>query len=219
MTRRARFKVCCIASVEEALLAAQYGASAVGLVSAMPTGPGVIDEQTITKIAEAVPFGVSRFLLTSETSAEAIVGQQRRTGVDTLQLVDDLDDEVEAWAYLRSELSGVRLVQVIHIESEVSVSRAIEVAPHVHMLLLDSGRPSERELGGTGRVHDWEHSRQIVEAVDAPVLLAGGLNPSNVADAVSSVQPWGVDVCSGLRTGGTLDEEKLASFVAALGGS
>ncbi len=217
MTRRVRLKVCCISSVEEALLAAKHGAAAVGLVSAMPTGPGVIDEATIAEIAEAVPFGVSRFLLTSETSADAIVGQQRRTGVDTLQLVDDLDDEIEAWSHLRSELPGVRLVQVIHVESEASIARAIEAAPHVHMLLLDSGRPSQRELGGTGRIHDWEHSRRIVDAVDVPVLLAGGLNPANVADAVSSVRPWGVDVCSGLRSDGALDVSKLAGLVNALG--
>lgn len=217
MRVRVRFKVCCISSVEEGLLAASYGASAIGLVSDMPTGPGVIGEETITEIAAAMPFGISRFLLTAETSADAVVGQQRRTGVDTVQLVADLDDEVEAWAHLREELQGVRLVQVIHVESEAAVARAIEVAPHVHMLLLDSGRPSQRELGGTGRVHDWEHSRQIVEAVDIPVLLAGGLDPSNAAAAAEAVAPWALDVCSGLRTAGALDESKLAAFAKTLG--
>ncbi len=85
-------------------------------------------------------------------------------------------------------------------------------------ILLDSGRPNAAvpELGGTGRVHDWMVSRRVVEAVDVPVFLAGGLRAGTVAEAVAAVGPFGVDVCSGVRTNGRLDAGKLEAFVHAL---
>ena len=91
-------------------------------------------------------------------------------------------------------------------------------APVVHAFLLDSGRPQAAvpELGGTGRVHDWGVSAAIVEATARPVFLAGGLSPDNVADAIRQVRPFGVDICSGVRTDGALDAEKLTAFVASV---
>jgi phosphoribosylanthranilate isomerase len=92
------------------------------------------------------------------------------------------------------------------------------VAPEVDALLLDSGNQSlpVKELGGTGRTHDWSVSRRIVEAAPVPVYLAGGLTPDNVGEAVRRVRPFGVDVCSGVRSGGRLDEARLAAFAAAV---
>ncbi|WP_420449399.1 phosphoribosylanthranilate isomerase [Candidatus Palauibacter sp.] len=89
------------------------------------------------------------------------------------------------------------------------------MAPLVDALLLDSGNPDlpVRQLGGTGRVHDWNHSRTIVERADCPVYLAGGLRPTNVAAALDAVRPFGVDVCSGVRTDGLLDEALLQRFM------
>ena len=94
------------------------------------------------------------------------------------------------------------------------------IAPHVDGILLDSGNQSLtiKELGGTGRIHDWEISRAIREAVDVPVLLAGGLNADNVVEAIRLVRPFAVDLCSGVRTNGTLDEAKLASFFSRAAG-
>jgi phosphoribosylanthranilate isomerase len=88
----------------------------------------------------------------------------------------------------------------------------------VDALLLDSGNPSlaTKELGGTGRAHDWAVSRRIRDAVGVPVYLAGGLNPQNVRKAIAQVQPFGVDVCSGLRTDGRLDAVKLEEFMRAV---
>ena len=93
------------------------------------------------------------------------------------------------------------------------------IAPFVDALLLDSGNQklAVKELGGTGRVHDWRISRRIRDAVDVPLFLAGGLNAGNVAAAVAAVQPHGVDVCRGVRTDGKLDPAKLRAFVAAMG--
>jgi len=182
----------------------------------MPSGPGVISEETIAEIAAAVPSRVATFLLTSSRDPDEIIDQQRRCGVDTIQLCDRLAPE--AVLKLREALPGIRLVQVVHVMDETAIDEARQAASAAHALLLDSGDPRKatKELGGTGRVHDWSISRRIRETVDVPVFLAGGLTPDNVAEAVHHVNPFGVDVCSGLRTGGHLDEDKLARFVRSL---
>lgn len=215
-TARPRVKVCCISSVEEARLAVAAGAHALGLVSAMPSGPGVIDEGLIARIAAAVPPPVAAFLLTSLQDGPALVAQQRRLGVGTLQLVDAV--EPGAYALLRRELPGVRLVQVIHVTGRESLDEAREAARHVDGILLDSGNPKAavKELGGTGRRHDWGVSRLIREAVAVPVFLAGGLDAGNAAEAVREVGPFALDICSGVRSGGVLDSAKLRAFFAAL---
>jgi phosphoribosylanthranilate isomerase len=215
---RPRIKICCIASIEEARLAIRYGASALGLVSAMPSGPGVIDEAMIAEIAAQVPPPIATFLLTSSQEPETIIAQQRRCRTNTIQLVDSLPRP--AYARLRAALPGIALVQVIHISGRelADAGAAMAVAPYVDALLLDSGNPNlvVKELGGTGRTHNWAISRQIIAAVDKPVFLAGGLRPENVGEAIRTARPFGVDVCSGLRTEGRLDEAKLAAFADAV---
>jgi phosphoribosylanthranilate isomerase len=210
-----RLKICCIASVEEALSAIAHGASALGLVSAMPSGPGVIGEEAIAEIAREVPPPIGTFLLTSATTADAIVAQQRRCGTNTLQICDYVD--VSVYRDLRRELPGIALVQVIHVTGPEDVELAREVAPHVNALLLDSGNTklAVKELGGTGRVHDWATSRKIRDAVKVPVFLAGGLTPANVRQAIATVDPFGLDLCSGVRTSDRLDAAKLEAFVKA----
>lgn len=215
-TTRPRVKICCIASVEEAWMAIEAGASAVGLVSAMPSGPGPIPEELIAEIATTIPPGVSSFLLTCLQDAASIIDQQRRLGVNTIQICDRLTQG--SYRELRAALPGVSLVQVVHVTGPEAVDEAIAVAPHVDAVLLDSGNQSLqiKELGGTGRTHDWTLSRRIREAIEVPLFLAGGLNPSNVAAAIREVQPFGIDVCSGLRTNGHLDSDKLKQFFAAV---
>jgi phosphoribosylanthranilate isomerase len=216
---RPRIKVCCIASVDEALTAIRAGASALGLVSAMPSGPGVIDEESIAEIVARLPAGAATFLLTAGTDAASIAAQQRRTGADTLQLVDRVPRR--ELARLRDALPDVQLVQVVHVQGPEALGEALDVAALVDVVLLDSGNPAlpVKELGGTGRVHDWEVSRVIREALPIPVYLAGGLRPENVAEAVSRVGPFGLDVCSGVRTDGRLDPVKLTRLVAAARGA
>jgi phosphoribosylanthranilate isomerase len=215
-TPRPRVKVCCISSVEEARLAVAAGASALGLVSAMPSGPGVVAEELIAEIAATVPPGVATFLLTSLEDPDAIVAQQRRCRANTLQLVDRLAPG--SHDRLREALPGIGIVQVVHVGGAESVEEAVAVAPHVDAILLDSGNQSLpiKELGGTGRVHDWAISRRIREAVPVPIYLAGGLRPENVGEAIRQVGPFGVDLCSGVRTDGRLDPDKLTRFFAAV---
>jgi phosphoribosylanthranilate isomerase len=215
-TRKPRVKICCIASVAEAWTAIEHGASAIGLVSAMPSGPGPIPETLIAEIATTVPPGVSSFLLTCRQDAASIIDQQRRLRVNTLQLCDRLP--AGAHRELRDALPGISLVQVVHVTGPESVEEAIAVAPQVDAVLLDSGNQSLeiKELGGTGRTHDWSLSRKIREAIDVPLFLAGGLKPHNVAAAIQEVEPFGIDVCSGLRTDGALDRHKLAAFFSQI---
>lgn len=193
-------------------MAIGQGAAAVGLVSAMPSGPGPIAEELIAEIAATIPPGVSSFLLTCRQDASAIIDQQRRLRVNTIQLCDRLP--LGAHRVLRDALPGVSLVQVVHVTGPESVEEAVAVAPYVDAVLLDSGNQSlaVKELGGTGRTHDWSLSREIREAIDVPLFLAGGLKPENVAAAIREVQPFGIDVCSGLRTDGALDRRKLEEF-------
>jgi phosphoribosylanthranilate isomerase len=212
-----KVKVCCIASLEEARMAIDAGAAALGLVSAMPSGPGVIEEATIAAIAAAVPRDVESFLLTAHTDAAAIVAQHRRCRTTTLQLVDALAPR-ELRELRRALLpSRVRLVQVVHVTGASALDEALAVAPMVDALLLDSGNPAlaVKQLGGTGRTHDWAVSREIVQRAGVPVWLAGGLQAGNVAEAVESVRPHGLDLCDGVRSEGRLDAGKLADFMAA----
>lgn len=208
-----RIKICCIASVEEAWMAIEAGASALGLVSRMPSGPGVIDEAAIAEIARHVPPGVATFLLTCETDVDAIIAQHRRCGTTTIQLCDRL--ERGDCSDLRAALPGIGIVQVVHVTGEESIEEAQRIASQVDAILLDSGNQAlaVKELGGTGRVHDWTISRRIRETVDVPIFLAGGLRAHNVREAIDAVHPFGLDLCTGVRTDGLLDREKLAAFM------
>jgi phosphoribosylanthranilate isomerase len=208
-----RFKICCIASVEEARMAIEEGAYAIGLVARMPSGPGPIADELIRQIASKVPPPVATFMLTSETAVKEIIEHHYRTRTNTIQIVDALSSGT--YRELKASLPEVKIVQVIHVIDESSIEEAVSISEMVDALLLDSGNPKLKikELGGTGRVHNWNLSRQIVEKSRCPVFLAGGLNPDNVRQAIEEVHPFAVDVCSGVRTEGKLDLKKLRMFV------
>jgi phosphoribosylanthranilate isomerase len=210
--QKPRVKICCISSIEEAQTAILFGASAIGLVSEMPSGPGVIPEELIREIAQSVPVGIDTFLLTSKQNPEEVIAQQQKTRVNTIQLVDAFP--ISGYTVLRQALSGIRMVQVIHVVENTSLQDAEAIAPYVDAILLDSGNPSltVKELGGTGRIHDWSMSRRIRDSVDVPIYLAGGLKPENVHNAIEQVHPYALDVCSGVRTNGHLDKHKLEAF-------
>jgi phosphoribosylanthranilate isomerase len=214
-----RMKVCCIATPAEAALAWTAGADVLGLVSAMPSGPGPIDEAVIAEIVAGVPPGVGTMLLTSRADGAGIVAQLRRTRAGIVQLVDVVPGVT--YKVLRDLAPNVKLVQVIHVTGPDALDEALSVAPLVDALLLDSGNPTlaVKELGGTGRPHDWNVSARIRAASPVPVWLAGGLRADNVAEAVRRVRPFGVDVCSGVRTDGQLDPRKLGAFAAAVRGA
>lgn len=211
-----KFKVCCIQDVAEAALALDHGAAAIGLVSAMPSGPGPIPDDRIRAVSAWATPRTRTFLLTSQGSVGAIAAQVNAAGVNTVQIVDAMP--AGGLTALRALIPRVRLVQVIHVRGPESHAEAMAAAPLVDELLLDSGNPTAavKQLGGTGRTHDWGISRRIVQDAGVPVWLAGGLRPENVADAVRAVAPYGVDVCSGLRQDGVLQRDLLARFAGIL---
>lgn len=219
MSKTPWVKICCISSVAEAALAVLHNVNALGLVSSMPSGPGVIDLKTIQQIAATVPPHVETVLLTSETRFHGIAEQVEFTAVRTLQLVDDVDSSVRQ--QLRTAFPLLRILQVIHVVDNASVQHALHQAQDASVdgLLLDSGNPqlAVKELGGTGRTHNWELSQRIVQGSRVPVILAGGLNAANVRDALGRVGPAGLDICSGVRSKGALDPAKLAAFCDAAG--
>lgn len=213
---RPRVKICCISNTDEARMAIEHGASALGLVGHMPSGPGVIGDELIHQIAKTVPPPISTFLLTSETRSQAIISHYRRVYTTTIQIVDEL--EIREYEIIRAALPHVKLVQVIHVIDENSVKEAIEVSAFVDAILLDSGNPklSVKELGGTGRTHNWELSKEIRKSIPIPLFLAGGLNKDNVQQAIETVGPFGIDLCSSVRTDGRLDKIKLMEFFKAM---
>jgi phosphoribosylanthranilate isomerase len=207
-----KVKICCISSVEEAQIAITCGASALGLVAEMPSGPGRISDELICEIAKTVPPPISTFLLTSQTSAKGIIEHHKRTHTNTIQIVDELKSGT--YQEIREALPNVKIVQVIHVIDEKSLEEALRISSEVDAILLDSGNPNlqVKELGGTGRTHNWNLSRKIVEQCGKPVFLAGGLRAENVREAIEAVQPFGLDLCSSVRTDGKLDKRKLTDF-------
>ncbi len=217
-TAKPRVKICCISSVAEAWTAIRWGASALGLVSNMPSGPGVISEVLIAEIAARVPPPIATFLLTSYQDTHTIIEQVKRCGTNTVQICDRITSG--SYQDIRKALPGISIVQVIHVNNEESVEEAMQIQSQVDALLLDSGNQklTIKELGGTGRIHDWKLSCKIRESVNVPIFLAGGLKAENVALAIAEVAPFGLDLCSGVRSEDKLDEIKLKSFFQVIEG-
>ncbi|MCD6177375.1 MAG: phosphoribosylanthranilate isomerase [Candidatus Cloacimonetes bacterium] len=202
-------KICCISNIVEAKMAINMGASAIGLVSEMPSGPGVISMETIKLIAAFVPPPIATFLLTSKQDVNDIIKQHEYCKTNTIQICDNLTTGTHK--NLKEALPGIAIVQVIHVTGEESITEALAIQNEVDAILLDSGNQSKqvKELGGTGKTHNWEISRKIREKLDIPIFLAGGIKPDNIAQAIDQVHPFGIDLCSGVRTNGKLDEIKL----------
>lgn len=210
---RTRVKICCISSVAEAKLAIDHGADALGLVGKMPSGPGPIPDWLIAEIVKTIHPPVASFLLTSNQSSEEIIYHVKKVDTNTVQIVDELTSGT--YNNIRSALPYLKIVQVIHVINEKSIEEALRVSKETDALLLDSGNPkgTVKTLGGTGNIHNWDISREIVKQVKVPVFLAGGLHAGNVMQAIEKVQPFGVDICSGVRTDGKLDPYKLSAFI------
>lgn len=213
---RPKIKICCISSLEEAFLAINHGADALGLVGNMPSGPGVIADELISQITKHVPPPIATFLLTSKRKASDIIAHHQKVQTNTIQIVDSLLEM--DYTLIREAIPAVKIVQVIHVLNEKQIEEALEIEAWVDAILLDSGNPNLKVkiLGGTGNPHDWKLSRKIREAVKKPVFLAGGINAQNVKQALEEVNPYGIDLCSSVRTNGKLDASKMDIFFKAL---
>lgn len=208
-----KIKICCISSHEEARLAIRQGADALGLVGKMPSGPGPIEDELIASITKTIHPPIASFLLTSEQSAKKIIAHVNRVHTNTVQIVDELAEG--SYEEIKEALPQLKIVQVIHVTGPESIKRAMQVHEQVDAILLDSGNPAAtvKTLGGTGNTHNWLISRNLVKEVAVPVFLAGGLHADNVQEAIETVRPYGVDICSGVRSNGRLDIQKLSAFI------
>jgi phosphoribosylanthranilate isomerase len=208
-----RIKICCIKNIDEANLAIRLGVSALGLVSEMPSGPGVITEEEIADIVKHLPPYIGSNLLTCKTEYDQIAKQLLKCKTNTVQIVDRIGKDV--YTKLRDNFPSTKIIQVIHVSNEDSIKEAVQISAYVDGILLDSGNQNLKikVLGGTGKVHDWTISKKIRESISVPLILAGGLNSENVAVAINAVKPYAVDVCSGVRKDDKLDETKLLNFI------
>lgn len=213
---RTRIKICCIASVEEARMAIAAGADALGFIGVVPPTPRAIPDEAIADIAAAVPPPVATVLVGSQREAGTMAAQVRRARPSTLQIVAPI--EPAEWVRFAEMEPDIRRIQVIHVEGPEALDLIPVYAPYVHAFLLDSGKASAATpyYGGTGETHDWAISAAFVARSPLPVFLAGGVTPANVAEAIRRVRPYGLDLCTGLRTDGKLDPGKLADFVRAV---
>ena len=211
-----KLKICCINSHDEAKTAISAGADLLGLVADMPSGEGMIEDHKIREIAASIKSFNNSVLLTSRTDAESIIEHHKETITSHIQIVDYID--VKNYQEIRKSLPDIKLIQVVHVEDESSYSLAMNLSNYVDFILLDSGKPSakKRTLGGTGDTHNWNISKKIVRDCSIPVYLAGGINHSNVVEAIQKVKPYGIDLCTGLRTNNKLDKNKLNVFMEAI---
>lgn len=178
----------------------------------MPSKPRPISDELITEIVRTIPPPIASFLLTSQIDSKDIINHQKTVHSNTIQIVDALKSG--SYEDFKLEIPAIKIVQVIHVIDEQSVEEALEISEKVDALLLDSGNPNlaVKELGGTGRTHNWELNRKIVKQSKVPVFLAGGLKAENVRAAIEAVEPSGIDLCGGVRTDGKLDLFKLDKF-------
>ncbi|HDN68332.1 MAG: N-(5'-phosphoribosyl)anthranilate isomerase [Candidatus Methanophagaceae archaeon] len=226
-----RVKICGNTSVEDALLAAEAGADAVGVVNVAGTSRYTSLEDA-KRIFAALPIFVSKVVVARldglpTDKITAIV----ETGADCVQLHGE--ESVEFVAALREEIkSGIKIIKKIGVgrDRKKSLEEALAYEGVADAILLDTevgtkvGAGAEEvgagaeEIGGTGRVHDWTVSREIVERVGGEkVILAGGLNPGNVVKAVKVVKPYAVDVSSGVESRlRKKDAAKVKKFLEAV---
>lgn len=207
-----RVKVCGISRVEDALAAAEAGADAVGCLVGLEHGsPDRVEPATARAVFSVLPPFVSKVLVTHRIKLGEVSDLVRETGATVVQLHGDFP--LVAIPALREAVPYVSIVKCVHVTGEDSVAAARAAARVADAVLLDT--KVRGRIGGTGKTHDWSISARIVEASSKPVILAGGLNPDNVADAIARVRPYGVDANSGTRgTGGSKDHAKLRAFVA-----
>jgi phosphoribosylanthranilate isomerase len=211
-----RVKICGIRSVAEARLAERLGADAVGvLVGQMHASADFIEPAEAGRIARSVPPFVSTVLVTHVEEVQELVRLAETVACQVVQLHSDLGPV--ALGELRRRLAPRKIIGKVSVEDDTAVARAREIAPFVDAIVLDSRDRATGRVGGTGHVHDWSLSARIVAASSVPIILAGGLTPENVAEAIRVVRPWGVDVNSGVKAAdGRKDEERVRRFIAAV---
>ena len=184
-----------IQTVEEALACAEAGADRVGVLVGVPGGkfPCAIHEDEAGRIFEALKGKAVRVLISVADNEEDILSQTERLKPDVLHLCANFEGDADFREKLRARMPEVKLMEAVGIVDESAIEDAKKKAAYADLLILDSVSKTVPGVGAAGVTHDWSIDRAIVEAVDIPVILAGGLGPENVAEAIEAVRPDGVD--------------------------
>lgn len=207
----ATVKICGIRSIGDALAAAAAGADILGFHVELIGARTPLESENAGKIIAKLPAGVSSVMVTSITETDELIKLARATGATILQLYGDATPETILEV---KKALPVQIWKVLNLSDEGSIAEAKKYEGSADAIALDTLNKQTGVLGGTGKTHDWNISRKIVESISIPVILAGGLNPENVAEAIKIVQPYGVDVNSGVSNpDGTKDIEKVKLFV------
>lgn len=204
-------KICGIRSIEDALAAAAAGADILGFHVGLIGARAPLEAESVAKIIAKLPAGVSSVMVTSITEPNELIKLARATGAKILQLYGDATPETILKV---KKALPVQVWKVLNVSNEGSIAEARKYEGSADAIALDTLNKETGVRGGTGKTHDWNISRKIVESISIPVILAGGLNPENVAEAIKIVQSYGVDVNSGVSNpDGTKDIAKVKSFV------
>lgn len=205
-------KFCGINKIEYARMAIDLGADFLGfLVGITHLAEDKLTNEEAKKIISEVDFKSSvPIAVTHLQEAKAIINTMREINVSAVQIHDNIT--LDGIKEIRDVFPDGYIIKAVHVQQrEQSLDRAQMFEEYVDALLLDS-RTDDR-LGGTGQIHDWNISREIVSAVKKPVFLAGGLTPENLLEAIRKVKPYGVDVNSGVESGGEKDLGKMTKFI------
>ena|SRR3989338_1549260 len=203
-------KICGITNIETARAVASLGADMLGFHVELEHSRNPLTRDMASEIISQLPPTCSAVLVTSATEPEKIARLVKKTAVTAVQLHGD----IEEMSKLKSELPNIKLYKVVNVFDKSAIEEAKGYEGIADALVLDSAIKETGQRGGTGKTHDWDISRKIVEATSLPVILAGGLNPNNVSEAISKVRPYAVDVNSGVSNpDGTKNLEKVKLFV------
>lgn len=208
-----RVKICGITNIKDALAAVSYGADEIGFhVGQVRGSRNIISKEKTAEIISQLPGSVVPVLVTTSSEPREIMRLAQETGVSAVQFHGDVSsDDV---AFVKKEFPSFKMYKIIPVRDESAIIEARKYEKIADAVLLDTSSKETGQVGGTGKTHDWEVSRKIVGSISLPVILAGGLNPENVAEAINKVRPYMVDVNSGVSNpDGTRNLEKMKLFV------
>ncbi|HII02657.1 TPA: phosphoribosylanthranilate isomerase [Methanosarcinaceae archaeon] len=219
---KTRVKICGLRSSEDIELTDSFGADAVGFITEVPVeSPRKLDAGTAASLVEEVPKSLDSVLVIMPENAGQALDLIEKVRPDIVQIHSELSlSELE----VIREKADIPIIKALSVPAGLGASKlrnlaerlleevhGLEESGAVDSVLLDSGLAGK--TGGTGCVHDWALSRQIVEESLLPLVLAGGLKPENVREAIRTVSPYAVDTASGVETGGKKDALKIRSFI------
>ncbi len=208
-----KVKICANTSIEEAQMCLDAKADIIGiLVGQEHASSDFVDKQKAKEICNYINKRCDVSLVTHLTDAKRIIELTEYIGNNIIQLHSDIkEEEVEK---IKKRLPNIKLVRLIHVASDGTICTDYKKMKYADYYLLDSFNLKTNQVGGTGLTHDWKKSRELIELLDKPTFLAGGLNPNNVSLAINTARPYGVDVNSGCKNDfEKKDKEKVKQFV------